>query len=547
MEIGKTILEVFDQTTRLLQARLTQPSDAMLALLARYERSAAWQGEDWVWADLAEAPEELARLQAEGPSRDEVHKRCRALIKRDKKSWTPLIRDIATGREAGMVARVQALVAAGADVNAASLLKSVPLGEALERGLWDVADVLIAAGADPAKVGLSDLHLAVRFGTAEEVAQAVARGNPLAAPANAESALFDAVRWGRPAILRVLLAHLAATGQMAAPGTLHCFHHAISLGDLTAVQDFLAAGVAANEGLEATLQHYDLAILQELLGRGADVHGIDDLSPWYHDPLSVLDAAGQPRLPAFVAALLAAGWGPEDLDLSSLDQIRFVTGTASLPPQDRLAQGFADPAGQFAGAENPSEVTAPWHLEMLRSGAVPFLLRREGMTSLPRPAWSADRFGQSVTRLPDGGWVLIGGEHEDFYDPDFVIFSDVLVISPTGGVRVFFYPGTIFPPTDFHTATRIGEDIWIIGNCGYRHFRTAGETPVHRLSLRDFSITPVATTGATPGWVSRRKAQAEGGCITISEGDVWAENRFTELQGRFTLDTATGLWTTSCG
>ena len=36
-----------------------------------------------------------------------------------------------------------------------------------------------------------------------------------------------------------------------------------------------------------------------------------------------------------------------------------------------------------------------------------------------KPVWSFKRFGSTQTRIPDGRVVCIGGEHEDYYDPDF--------------------------------------------------------------------------------------------------------------------------------
>ena len=53
------------------------------------------------------------------------------------------------------------------------------------------------------------------------------------------------------------------------------------------------------------------------------------------------------------------------------------------------------------------------------------------------PLWEASRFGQSRTELPDGRTVLIAGEHEDHYDPDFFIYNDVAIQHPDG--RVDFY------------------------------------------------------------------------------------------------------------
>jgi hypothetical protein len=35
------------------------------------------------------------------------------------------------------------------------------------------------------------------------------------------------------------------------------------------------------------------------------------------------------------------------------------------------------------------------------------------------PIWTFDRMGATRNELPDGRLICIGGEHEDFYDPDF--------------------------------------------------------------------------------------------------------------------------------
>ncbi len=39
------------------------------------------------------------------------------------------------------------------------------------------------------------------------------------------------------------------------------------------------------------------------------------------------------------------------------------------------------------------------------------------------PIWPADRFGQSITELPDGRKVLVAGEHEDHYDADVFVLE----------------------------------------------------------------------------------------------------------------------------
>jgi hypothetical protein len=128
------------------------------------------------------------------------------------------------------------------------------------------------------------------------------------------------------------------------------------------------------------------------------------------------------------------------------------------------------------------------------------------------PGWCFERFGRSVTELPDGRTVLIAGEHEDGYDPDFHIYNDVVVRHPDGLLEIYGYPIDVFPPTDFHSATLVGNRIVLIGCLGYSEQRTHGTTPIAVLDPKDFSISQVASTGCPPGWIYRHEAElAEGG------------------------------------
>lgn len=65
-------------------------------------------------------------------------------------------------------------------------------------------------------------------------------------------------------------------------------------------------------------------------------------------------------------------------------------------------------------------------------------------------AWCFARMGQSVTLLPDGRIVLISGEHEDGYDPDFNIYNDVTVYHPEGSLEIFGH--NPFTDLRFHTS-----------------------------------------------------------------------------------------------
>jgi len=119
------------------------------------------------------------------------------------------------------------------------------------------------------------------------------------------------------------------------------------------------------------------------------------------------------------------------------------------------------------GASNPELMTNPVWDWLVRSKANAYQAtqRFNGPSAMDAgPGWCFDRFGQSKTQLPDGRIVLISGEHEDHYDPDFYIYNDVVVRHPNGGIEIFGYPRDVFPPTDFHSGTLVGHQIVIVGN-----------------------------------------------------------------------------------
>lgn len=156
------------------------------------------------------------------------------------------------------------------------------------------------------------------------------------------------------------------------------------------------------------------------------------------------------------------------------------------------------------GASNPELMTNPVWDWLVRSKANAYQAtqRFNGPSAMDAgPGWCFDRFGQSKTQLPDGRIVLISGEHEDHYDPDFYIYNDVVVRHPNGGIEIFGYPRDVFPPTDFHSGTLVGHQIVIVGNLGYPEARKPGITQVLALDLANFAITSVQTSGASPGWI----------------------------------------------
>jgi hypothetical protein len=164
------------------------------------------------------------------------------------------------------------------------------------------------------------------------------------------------------------------------------------------------------------------------------------------------------------------------------------------------------------------------------------------------PIWTFDRMGATKNQLPDGRLVFIGGEHEDFYDPDFCIYNDVIVFGLDREIEIYGYPKEIFPPTDFHTATLVGGRIVIVGGLGYKNERVFGYTPTYDPDLSNFQISKLGTKGEMPGWISKHQAEldAKGSAITIWSGETIQEisgkQHYLKNSEEFSLDLSSGVW-----
>ena len=172
------------------------------------------------------------------------------------------------------------------------------------------------------------------------------------------------------------------------------------------------------------------------------------------------------------------------------------------------------------GRDNPERMTNPVWAWLARQPEVSAYLanRHFGVERGDRPGWTNQRFGQSTTALPDGRTIAVAGEHEDYYDPDFNIYNDVIVTAPDGGVEIYGYPRAVFPATDFHSATLVGDHLYLVGNLGYRDARQ-DRTQVLRLDLGTLAIERLEAGGESPGWISRHEARLDDGDrITVTGG-----------------------------
>lgn len=85
----------------------------------------------------------------------------------------------------------------------------------------------------------------------------------------------------------------------------------------------------------------------------------------------------------------------------------------------------------------------------------------------------------------------------DFLDLDiFLIYSSA----------VMGYLKEVFPPTDFHSVTPVGEFIHIIGCRSYPQERISGGNSVYSLHCESLAIEKLETGGEQPGWISNQKA-----------------------------------------
>jgi hypothetical protein len=199
-----------------------------------------------------------------------------------------------------------------------------------------------------------------------------------------------------------------------------------------------------------------------------------------------------------------------------------VGGTDSKPDSSVTPDLFRAWRSPRFGRANPERMNNPVWEWLIRTRLSAYWANKEFSPSLygSGPCWCFQRFGQSKTRLPDGRLVLIGGEHEDFYDPDFYIYNDVIIRHPGDGIEIYGYPKDIFAPTDFHSATLIDDRVILIGSLGYSAQRKPGTTPVHSLDLQSFGIGAVNCTGEAPGWLHKHAAAyaPEENAILITGG-----------------------------
>ncbi len=430
------------------------------------------------------------------------------------------------------------LIEHGADVNIVSKYSESALRVLSCRGRFDAVEFLLGHGADEKTLAWTDLIRAVALGTYEEFEALLLQCT------NLEQRDY----WERTPWLVSLLA-----------------------GDLNKAQRLLTAGAQINEvgrcgqiPMMYAIEGNHIHVLEWLITLGIDLNATDEFGQ-----TALLTATELGRLQC-ASRLLNAG---ADRTKSSSNGERPITTVCDIQMLKLLTEAGEDPSqisnemhhiltgavpgdprttneeyskGKHRefGQANPQRMDNAFWNAMIQCGCRAyhprFMFNDEDESG---PVWCYYRYGRTTTILPDGRIVEIAGEHADYYDPDFCIYNDVTVFDGKGNFEIWGYPEHVFPPTDFHSATLIGDHIYIIGSLGYQEQRRPGETPVYRLDCRTFTMECIKTSGEMPGWISSHTARFSSGanCIYVTGGKIYREG-LAPNHAAFALDLRTYQW-----
>jgi len=447
-------------------------------------------------------------------------------------------------RDPELVPILRLLIDRGAKLNTESEHGESALSVASRNGRFDAVHVLFDANSDPSPLDWTPLMRAIALGTLADVRAQLDRGADLAARD----------RWSRTPWLLSL-----------------------QVGDVPKAKLLLAAGASRQDRghwgkvpLMYPIANGHVAMLQWLLSEGFNP---DDADESKTTPL--MEAAEEGAVEC-VKVLMEAGANIqlenkfEDRAIalaSSVDVVhRLVGGGADLndinddvraaltklPNDERIyvsREEYLATKHRRFGKSNPETMNYPFWKSMVTAGVSAWFAKDhfDDKEFKRDEIFCFKRFGKSINELPDGRIIEIAGEHEDYYEPSFCIYNDVIVHHGDGTFDILGYPKEVFPPTDFHTATLVAKFIYIIGSLGYPRERRYGATQVHRLNIETLAIEEVQTSGDNPGWISSQKATLRGNHeIYIHGGKVGVWNAgaedYVDNPSEYVLNLDTLVW-----
>jgi ankyrin repeat protein len=415
-------------------------------------------------------------------------------------------------------------------------------------GRFDAVKVLLDAGADGTQLEWTPLMHAVAHGSLDDVTKQVSAGASLE-----ERDYWERTPWllslqtGDPAKARYLF-EVGGDLTMRGRSNKTPLIFAIESRSVALVRWLIEIGAQIGESdgffqpaLNVAVETNNLEIVEELIKAGADLHRETNGET----------ALSSIRSREMGSLLLSAGGDPHELGFNGQRIMLKLTPDTNTDGLCVSQMDFDHGWPRKCGKRNPERINDKFCESMIRTGISASLAAsafecKSGQAS--SPIWCAQRFGQSITFMPDGRIIQIGGEHEDYYDKDFCIYNDVFVHHPNGEIELFGYPEEVFPPTDFHSVTLLaGCSIWIIGGLGYAGKRLFGKTPVFRLDTKSMEIRRVEVSGECPGWIYGHVARIYSDHeIRVSGGKIVSVSANEEIHGEnfreFILDVKERCW-----
>ncbi len=425
--------------------------------------------------------------------------------------------------EPDLYAETEKALESGADPNERSPYNETPLNVTARTGRFDVVKLLIDHGATKEQLKWTPLFEAVAFGNPDDVEEALKQGGDIKARDYWDrTPLHLAIQAGKPKKVSLLMQYGSSLQERGRCGMLALEYAFYIKDDATMLEYLIQNGANINEYNEfgntpliEAVSHNAVECVRMLVKAGADVLQKDRSA---YEPTT---AIGHAKNPEIAMILFEAG---DDLNETSAEVRGKILGFGKIEQPEITKEGYLRSKYQVFGTKNPELSQNKFWREMVKANCNAWKARdifgdTENLSD--PPVWCYNRFGKSINRLPSGDFIEIGGEHEDYYDPDFCIYNEVFHHKGNGEFDIYTYPKEIFPPTDFHSATLAGHYIYIVGNLGYRDERKYEETPVYRLDTKTFAIEKIETSGAKPGWIHGHKATLEGhDSIQIKGGKI---------------------------
>jgi hypothetical protein len=208
------------------------------------------------------------------------------------------------------------------------------------------------------------------------------------------------------------------------------------------------------------------------------------------------------------------------------------------------------------GTENPTNLTNPFWVWQVKTKISSMWVLREMLSEEERKderssdslelTWCMDRYYRTLTHLPDGVLIFIGGWNDDPGCPTCTDYNDVVVIAPSGEVSIYGYPEDCFPPIQNHSATLVARKIVIIGKQIYSHDRNANSQFVYLLDVDTFVIQRIETHGEIPPALFDPSTELapDGKVIRVTDGEIDRGYDLSNIENidDWSLDVSTWQW-----